>query len=164
MCSMIDKSLCWCKIPTHAPSGSTLVVYPIDAAHRVAVQSQDCRRLPRAQSEQAIWLSGRRFKEAVRQVDSSRRREEERSPGRTGSTSGPGSTWTRRRHASTSRRRCQTYGLPLETFERWSPAPKALERFREEVRRLTRRTAGKSLRAMVFRLDRYLQGCWGEYL
>jgi hypothetical protein len=58
----------------------------------------------------------------------------------------------------------QTYGLPLETFERWSPAPKALERFREEVRRLTRRTAGKSLRAMVFRLDRYLQGCWGEYL
>src|SRR5437773_7342438 len=40
--------------------------------------------------------------------------------------------------------------------------PKALERFREEVRRLTRRTAGKSLRAVVSRLDRYLRG-WGEY-
>src|SRR5437773_2474405 len=37
-----------------------------------------------------------------------------------------------------------------------------LERFREEVRRLTRRTAGKSLRAVVSRLDRYLRG-WGEY-
>jgi RNA-directed DNA polymerase len=41
-------------------------------------------------------------------------------------------------------------------------SPKALERFREEVRRLTRRTAGKSLRMMVFQLDRYLRG-WGEY-
>jgi RNA-directed DNA polymerase len=41
-------------------------------------------------------------------------------------------------------------------------SPKARERFREEVRRLTRRTAGKSLRALVFRLDRYLRG-WGEY-
>jgi RNA-directed DNA polymerase len=40
--------------------------------------------------------------------------------------------------------------------------PKAVERFREEVRRLTRRTAGKSLRAMVFRLNRYVRG-WGEY-
>jgi group II intron reverse transcriptase/maturase len=41
-------------------------------------------------------------------------------------------------------------------------SPKALERFRAEVRRLTRRTAGKSLRALVFRLDRYVRG-WGEY-
>ncbi len=41
-------------------------------------------------------------------------------------------------------------------------SPKALVRFREEVRRLTRRTAGKSLRALVFRLDRYVRG-WGEY-
>jgi RNA-directed DNA polymerase len=40
--------------------------------------------------------------------------------------------------------------------------PKALERFREEVRRLTRRTAGKSLRAVVSRLNRYVRG-WGEY-
>ena len=40
--------------------------------------------------------------------------------------------------------------------------PKAVERFREEVRRLTRRTAGRSLRAMVFRLNRYVRG-WGEY-
>ncbi|HJU68569.1 MAG TPA: group II intron reverse transcriptase/maturase [Gemmatimonadaceae bacterium] len=40
--------------------------------------------------------------------------------------------------------------------------PKAVERFREEVRRLTRRTAGKSLRAMVSRLNRYVRG-WGEY-
>ena len=40
--------------------------------------------------------------------------------------------------------------------------PKALERFRQEVRRLTRRTAGKSLRVMVSRLDRYVRG-WGEY-
>jgi group II intron reverse transcriptase/maturase len=40
--------------------------------------------------------------------------------------------------------------------------PKAMERFREEVRRLTRRTAGKSLRAMVSRLNRYVRG-WGEY-
>ena len=36
--------------------------------------------------------------------------------------------------------------------------PKALERFREEVRRLTRRTAGKSLRAVVSRLNRYVRG------
>jgi RNA-directed DNA polymerase len=41
-------------------------------------------------------------------------------------------------------------------------SPAALERFRAEVRRLTRRTAGKSLRAVVSRLDRYLRG-WGEY-
>jgi hypothetical protein len=41
-------------------------------------------------------------------------------------------------------------------------SPKALERFREEVRRLTRRTAGKSLRVLVSRLDRYVRG-WGEY-
>jgi RNA-directed DNA polymerase len=40
--------------------------------------------------------------------------------------------------------------------------PNAMERFREEVRRLTRRTAGKSLRAMVSRLNRYVRG-WGEY-
>jgi group II intron reverse transcriptase/maturase len=40
--------------------------------------------------------------------------------------------------------------------------PKALKRFREDVRRLTRRTAGKSLRVMVFRLNRYVRG-WGEY-
>src|SRR5438094_8444110 len=40
--------------------------------------------------------------------------------------------------------------------------PKALERFREEVRRLTRRTAGQSLRAVVSRLNRYVRG-WGEY-
>jgi RNA-directed DNA polymerase len=40
--------------------------------------------------------------------------------------------------------------------------PKALERFREEVRRLTRRTAGRSLRVLVKRLDRYVRG-WGEY-
>src|SRR3989442_2156912 len=40
--------------------------------------------------------------------------------------------------------------------------PKALERFREEVRRLPRRTAGQSLPAVVSRLDRYLRG-WGEY-
>jgi group II intron reverse transcriptase/maturase len=40
--------------------------------------------------------------------------------------------------------------------------PKAMKRFREEVRRLTRRTAGKSLRAMVSRLNRYVRG-WGEY-
>jgi RNA-directed DNA polymerase len=41
-------------------------------------------------------------------------------------------------------------------------SPKALERFREEIRRLTRRTAGRSLRALVGRLDRYVRG-WGEY-
>jgi hypothetical protein len=41
-------------------------------------------------------------------------------------------------------------------------SPKALERFRDEVRRLTRRTAGKSLRAVVSRLNRYVRG-WGEY-
>jgi len=41
-------------------------------------------------------------------------------------------------------------------------SPKALERFRDEVRRLTRRTAGRSLHEMVRRLDRYLRG-WGEY-
>jgi Group II intron, maturase-specific domain len=41
-------------------------------------------------------------------------------------------------------------------------SPKALVRFRAEVRRLTRRTAGKSLRAVVSRLDRYVRG-WGEY-
>jgi Reverse transcriptase (RNA-dependent DNA polymerase) len=41
--------------------------------------------------------------------------------------------------------------------------PKALERFREEVRRLTRRTAGLSLRAVVSRLDRYLRGCGGVF-
>lgn len=40
-------------------------------------------------------------------------------------------------------------------------SPKALERFREEVRRLTRRTAGKSLRVGVSRLDRYVRG-WGN--
>lgn len=40
--------------------------------------------------------------------------------------------------------------------------PKVLERFRAEVRQLTRRTAGKSLRVMVSRLDRYVRG-WGEY-
>lgn len=41
-------------------------------------------------------------------------------------------------------------------------SPKAVERFREEVRRLTRRTAGRSLRVVVSRLDRYVRG-WGEY-
>jgi hypothetical protein len=41
-------------------------------------------------------------------------------------------------------------------------SPKALERFRAEVRRLTRRTAGRSLRVVVSRLDRYVRG-WGEY-
>ena len=40
--------------------------------------------------------------------------------------------------------------------------PKVLERFRGEVRRLTRRTAGRSLRAVVSRLNRYVRG-WGEY-
>jgi len=41
-------------------------------------------------------------------------------------------------------------------------SPKALERFREEVRRLTRRTVGRSLHEVVRRLDRYVRG-WGEY-
>ena len=41
-------------------------------------------------------------------------------------------------------------------------SPTALERCREQVRQLTRRTAGQSLRAVVSRLDRYLRG-WGEY-
>lgn len=40
--------------------------------------------------------------------------------------------------------------------------PKVLTRFREEVRRLTRRMAGVNLRTMVARLDRYVRG-WGEY-
>ncbi len=40
--------------------------------------------------------------------------------------------------------------------------PKVLKHFREEIRRLTRRTAGKSLRVVVARLDRYVRG-WGEY-
>jgi RNA-directed DNA polymerase len=41
-------------------------------------------------------------------------------------------------------------------------SPKVLERFRAEVRRLTRRTAGRSLRVVLSRLDRYVRG-WGEY-
>lgn len=41
-------------------------------------------------------------------------------------------------------------------------SPKVLERFRDEVRRLTRRTAGVSLPVMIGRLNRYLRG-WGEY-
>ena len=41
-------------------------------------------------------------------------------------------------------------------------SPKGVERFREEVRRLTRRTAGRSLRVVVSRLDRYVRGS-GEY-
>jgi RNA-directed DNA polymerase len=41
-------------------------------------------------------------------------------------------------------------------------SPTVLERFRAEVRRLTRRTAGRSLRVVVSRLDRDLRG-WGEY-
>lgn len=40
--------------------------------------------------------------------------------------------------------------------------PKVLERFRDEVRRLTRRTAGVSFVVMVDRLNEYLRG-WGEY-
>ena len=40
--------------------------------------------------------------------------------------------------------------------------PKVLERFRDEVRRITRRTAGVSFPAMVDRLNKYLRG-WGEY-
>src|SRR5207245_2653542 len=41
-------------------------------------------------------------------------------------------------------------------------SPKALGRFRDEVRRVTRRTAGRSLHEVVRRLDRYVRG-WGEY-
>jgi group II intron reverse transcriptase/maturase len=41
-------------------------------------------------------------------------------------------------------------------------SPKVLERFRDEVRRLTRRTAGVSLPIMIGRLNDYLRG-WGEY-
>jgi RNA-directed DNA polymerase len=41
-------------------------------------------------------------------------------------------------------------------------SPSVLKRFRAEVRRLTRRTAGRNLRALVLRLDRYVRG-WGEY-
>jgi RNA-directed DNA polymerase len=50
---------------------------------------------------------------------------------------------------------CLGYRLVVRTGHRnvWIN-PRALERFREEVRRLTRRTAGKSLRGMVFRLNR----------
>lgn len=40
--------------------------------------------------------------------------------------------------------------------------PKVLARFRDEVRRLTRRTAGVSFVVMVDRLNEYLRG-WGEY-
>jgi len=41
--------------------------------------------------------------------------------------------------------------------------PKVLTHFREEVRRLTRRTAGMNLRTLVARLVRYLRGL-GEVL
>jgi RNA-directed DNA polymerase len=41
-------------------------------------------------------------------------------------------------------------------------SPKVLERFRDEVRRLTRRTAGVSFVVMIERLNDYLRG-WGEY-
>ena len=41
-------------------------------------------------------------------------------------------------------------------------SPKVLERFRDEVRRITRRTAGVSLPVMIHRLNQYLRG-WGEY-
>lgn len=41
-------------------------------------------------------------------------------------------------------------------------SPKVLERFRDEVRRLTRRTAGVSFPVMIERLNDYLRG-WGEY-
>jgi RNA-directed DNA polymerase len=41
-------------------------------------------------------------------------------------------------------------------------SPKVLERFREKVRELTRRTAGVSFPVMVDRLNEYLRG-WGEY-
>lgn len=40
--------------------------------------------------------------------------------------------------------------------------PKAVARFRDQVRQLTRRPAGVSLPALVARLTRYLRG-WGEY-
>lgn len=40
--------------------------------------------------------------------------------------------------------------------------PKVLERFRDEVRRITRRTAGVSFVVMLNRLNKYLRG-WGEY-
>jgi group II intron reverse transcriptase/maturase len=40
--------------------------------------------------------------------------------------------------------------------------PKAVTRFRDQVRQLTRRTAGVSLPALVARLNRFLRG-WGEY-
>jgi group II intron reverse transcriptase/maturase len=40
--------------------------------------------------------------------------------------------------------------------------PKVIERFRDEVRRLTRRTAGMSFVTMIDRLNFYLRG-WGEY-
>jgi len=40
--------------------------------------------------------------------------------------------------------------------------PKAVERFREQARQLTRRTAGVSLPVLVARLNEYLRG-WGEY-
>jgi len=41
-------------------------------------------------------------------------------------------------------------------------APKALERFKEKIRELTRRTKGVSLEQMVTKLSRYLQG-WRGY-
>ena len=41
-------------------------------------------------------------------------------------------------------------------------APKALERFKEKIRELTRRTRGVSLEQMVTKLSRYLQG-WRGY-
>ncbi len=41
-------------------------------------------------------------------------------------------------------------------------SPKVLERFREQVRELTQRTAGVSFPVMAGRLNEYLRG-WGEY-
>lgn len=41
--------------------------------------------------------------------------------------------------------------------------PKVVVRFRDEVRRLTRRTAGMALPPLVTRLDRYVRG-WGAYV
>jgi RNA-directed DNA polymerase len=41
-------------------------------------------------------------------------------------------------------------------------SPKVIERFRDEVRKRTRRTAGVSLPVLVDRLNAYLRG-WGEY-
>jgi group II intron reverse transcriptase/maturase len=41
-------------------------------------------------------------------------------------------------------------------------SPKVIERFRDEVRRITRRTAGVSFSMMIGRLNDYLRG-WGEY-